>query len=111
MEIEIETSDSQLLPDLLETTSSSIQPGYQKSFPDGGSITLQKDIKRRSLTVPPETITLILSVGGSITANVISTWLYEKLKGRAIRLHIDRKEIQIDNGEIKKIIEESIDKL
>ena len=58
----------------------------------------------------PETITILVSLGTSIATNVVSNWLYEKIKERAATLRIDRREIQIDNGEIKRIIEETIQK-
>ena len=107
--IEIETSDNQLIADLFEISTTNEESG-QRPIPGGAAIILKKPVRRRSLHIPPETITLVLSLGSSIATNVVSTWLYEKLKGRATTLQIDRRKIQIEKEEIKKIIEETIQK-
>jgi len=36
--------------------------------------------------------------------------LYDKIKGKASKLTIDRTEVHIDEGEIKKVITEKIEK-
>ena len=110
LEITIETIDPQLISDLLENTSSTIQMGSQKAIADGATLTLQNINRRRSIDVLPEVITLGLSLSTSIATNIVSTWLYEKLKGRATGLRIDRKQIRVDNEEIKKNIEENLQK-
>ncbi len=110
IEIEIDTGDHQLLNDLLESPSSSVQPGYQKRLSNGATITLKSDVKRRGINIPPESITLILSLGASIATNILSTWLYERLKGRTLKLHINRKETHVEAGVIQKTIEEAIKK-
>jgi len=110
IEIEIDTDDHQLLNDLLENPSSPVQPGYQELLSNGATITLKSDVKRRGFNIPPESITLVLSVGTSIATNILSTWLYEKLKGRTLNLHINRKETRLEEGVIQETIEEAIKK-
>ncbi len=108
IEIEIETSDHQLLNDLLEIPSSPTQPGYQKPLTNGATLALKSHVKRRSITIPPELITLVLTLGTSVATNILSSWLYEKLKGRTLNLHINRKETPIEEKAIETIIEETI---
>ncbi len=44
-----------------------------------------------------------------MAAGVASNWLYDKLKTKKIeKLMIERTEVEIDKGEIKKVIEEKI---
>src|SRR5712691_1396260 len=104
IEMEIDTDDHQLLNDLLENPSSPVQPGYQKRLSNGATITLKRDVKRRGFNIPPESITLVLSLGTSITTNILSSWLYEKLKGRTIKLNIKSKENRMEKGNKKEKI-------
>jgi hypothetical protein len=110
MLIEIDTHDRQMVGDLMETANEGLlEVGYQRSVPGGGVITYQGTVVRKSFGVP-ETISLLLTVGGSVTINLISSWLYDKLKGRTTTLRIDRKEINLEKGEITRIIEEKMEK-
>jgi hypothetical protein len=53
---------------------------------------------------------LILDISGSIVIGLVSNYLYDKLKGRTrLRLRINRRVINIDQGEITQIIEESLE--
>lgn len=108
IEIEIETGDHQLLNDILENPSSPVQPGYQKRLSTGATITLKSDVKRRGINIPPESITLVLSLGTSIATNILSTWLYEKMKGRTLKLHINHKETRVEEGAIQETLKETI---
>lgn len=40
--------------------------------------------------------------------NVVANWIYSKIEKRNITIIINRKEIQLDEGNIKKVIEEEI---
>jgi hypothetical protein len=53
--------------------------------------------------------TIILTLTGSVVTSAIGSWLYDKLKaGRSRTVKINRREIEIENGEITRIIEECI---
>ena len=45
-----------------------------------------------------------------IAVGVVANWLYDKLKGRATTLRIDRIEVHLDRGEIEKILVERIER-
>lgn len=106
--VEIDTYDSHLVLDLMDVTNTTaLQAGYQRSIAGDATLTYQKTIVRKAFGVP-ETLDLVLTIGSSVAANVISSWLYDKLKGRKATLRIDKKEIQIEKGEIVRIIEEKV---
>jgi hypothetical protein len=50
----------------------------------------------------------LLSFGTEIDPGLLGSWLYEKIKGRATKLLIDRIEVQIDKSEIERVISEKI---
>ena len=112
MYIEIDTHDHLLdfeLFEIREKTTFSV--GDQKSLPGGFTMIFDGVTVRKAIGFP-ETITLVITFAGtvvsSVAINLLSSWLYDKLKGRAETLRIDRREIHIDKGEITRIIEESI---
>lgn len=96
MELIIETNDQQLATDLLKGT-----------LPDGVRIESQNLLRRRT-GISPEIITCVISIGASVATNIFSTWLYEQLRERATTLYINRRNTQIEHGEIAKAVEESI---
>lgn len=107
MEIKIETSDGRLVADLFEAASVDVlHKGHQSTLPGNAVITLQSVGKRRSLA--PEVVTFLLGASSSVITNIVSSWLYEKLKGRATTLVIEKREVQIDSEEIRKVLEEII---
>lgn len=64
--------------------------------------------------LPPETFTLVVSLSATIAISVgtslLSTWIWEKLKKskNSTRIEIDRTEVELDEGEIKRVINEKI---
>jgi predicted transcriptional regulator len=51
-----------------------------------------------------------LHVGDEVGAGLIAAYLYDKLKkGRATKLRIDRTEVEIDKGEIARVLSEHIE--
>jgi len=45
-----------------------------------------------------------------LTASLTVKWLYDKLKGRANKVIIERTVVEIDEGQIKKVIIEKLRK-
>lgn len=108
MNVEIDTHDRQLVSELFESPSLSV--GQQRSIPGGATVTYQGEVIRKAVGIP-ETImlTVALGTGTSVVGSLIANWLYDKLKGgRAVSLRIDRREVQIEDGEIKRVVEETI---
>ena len=58
----------------------------------------------------PDAVDFTLKILAGISSGVVAKWLWEKLHGKTIsRLRINRREIQLDKGEITRIIEETLD--
>jgi hypothetical protein len=50
-----------------------------------------------------------LSFGINLAPGLLADWLYEKIKGRATKLLIDRTEVPIDKSEIERVITAKIE--
>lgn len=86
----------------------SLRVGQQKDLPGGAVVTWKGQIERKAIG-SPTTITLLLSFGTGVASGLVASWLYDKLKGRASTLRIERTVIQINEGEITRIITERIE--
>lgn len=54
-------------------------------------------------------VTIVISVATGIPSSLVAAWLYDKLKHhRSRQISINRKEINFSQGEITKVIEETI---
>jgi len=111
LNIEIETNDRMLTSDLFESREFSAGQ-TEKVITEGISIRWEGGLKRKAVGFPEIVrITLfiaekvVLPVAISLTAK----WLYDKLKGRTIKkITIEKTEVTLDKGEIKKIITEKM---
>lgn len=106
MKIEIHTHDTRLVGHLLEESTISVHDEIQIS----GGVTLKYDESYiRKAVGFPEIAKFALTFGSGIAAGVAANWIYAKLKGRNIeKLIIERTEIEIEEGEIKRVIEEKL---
>jgi hypothetical protein len=73
------------------------------SIPGEATLTLKSMFGRRAFGAP-ETLDLVLGFAGGVASGVVANWLYGKLKGRNVRLRIEEHEVEIEEGEIKRII-------
>jgi hypothetical protein len=106
--IEIETHDRELEFDLMGNPAS-LQQGVELTLPDGSKLTWQPGPMRKAFGLPA-ILHYILVYGRDVSAGALGSYFYEKLKGRATVLRVDREEIQIEKGEITRIITEHIEK-
>ena len=100
--IEITTHDKQLSYDIIGNYSS-YAVGTTIQIPGNASLTSSGIISRKAFAFP-ETLEFILTFGTGVASGMVASWLYDKLKGKATRLRIEKQEIQIDQGEIKRIL-------
>jgi hypothetical protein len=78
------------------------------SAPDGVTVSFGPIIERRDFGAS-EAITIVVTAIVGIPATVIANWLTEKLKGqKSTKIRIHRTEIHCDNGDLKRIVEETI---
>ena len=106
--LEIDTHDSGL-GFALFGANATIGAGTSVELPGDAKLTCQSLYIRKALGAP-ETLTLVVSFGSGVAAGLVADWLYEKLRGRATSLRIDRVEIQIEAGEIRRLLVEKIEK-
>ena len=106
VEVEIETFDEKLLSDLFEFKEGEWQP---RLFKEGASAEYKGSEERLAVGLPSIEI-IVLEIIKDLAIGVISAWLYEKIKGRAVTLRIEKTEIEIDKGEIERILLEKIEK-
>jgi len=74
-----------------------------------GVLTLQGAEESRALDVPT-ILEIALDVTGGAAGSVVAAWLLSRLRNAgARRLRINRREIQLEEGAIRKVIEETIE--
>ena len=105
MELEIHTHNKDILFDLLGKSpisrdDSIITPGNAKLTYKGTTIRLAEGL--------PKIINLVVTFGSGVAAGVVSNWIYDKLKHKTEKIVINRKEIHLDEGELKRVLEETI---
>lgn len=104
--LEIET-ENRALP--LELFDSSELSGDTECQTPGGATLRFCSLSTRRAFGQPETLQLILSFGSGVVSGLVANFLFQKLRGRATRLRIDRTEVQIIRGEIARVLHERIE--
>jgi hypothetical protein len=99
--------------------TNSVKEGMTHDAPGGARLELGRMPieKRGGLTLDAlPIVSLLLSFGGSVAANVFSNWLYEKLKAdkatqamHITKIRINRTEVEITSEAISRAISESIE--
>lgn len=107
IDIEIETNDGSLVFDLLG--KSRAESGDVISIGDGASIKYENSLIQFGEGIP-ETLIFVLNIAKDIGIALASAWIYDKLKNKKATLRIDRTIVEIDKGEINRIIHEKITK-
>ena len=105
MELEVYTKDERLLFDILGKSSAST--GKTIKIP-GNAKLIYKGTSIREAVGTPEVINFVLMFGSEVAAGIVANWVYDKLKNRAEKIVINRREVQMDREEIKRVIEEEI---
>jgi hypothetical protein len=109
MFVQIETKDRDLAYEIM---GKEIKNGV--SLSSGESIELENmSVAYRSSIVRkaeeiPVIINLVITLGTGVVASYAGSWLYNKIHGKAKKLFVDYKEIEINEGEITKIVEMKI---
>jgi len=106
LHLQIITHDRSLNFDIMGV--SELSPGTRVSIPGNAELIQGEMIMRKALGLP-EPIKLILSFGTGVASSIVANHLYSKLKGRAKSIRIDRVEVELEKGSIKKVIEEHIE--
>lgn len=81
---------------------------FNKDTPEGISVDIPPISFRKSFGTT-EAITILISSAATIPTSLIVKWLYNKFTNcESRKISINRRTININDGEITKIIEESI---
>jgi len=102
---QIETTYPDLPSEFVKAKSPA--PGVGYPIPEVGTLIYQPTIKRKSLG-GGEIFEFVLTFSSGVASGVVANWLYSTLRSRVSSLTINRVEVQIDEGEIKRVIEEQI---
>lgn len=107
MNIEIHPHDRFLAFDLAGTPS--IDVGDEIQIADQVKLSFKSAHDIGKAFYLPEIVYFTLTFGSGVAAGVAANWLYDKLKSKRIKkLIIERTEVEIDQGEIKRVIEERL---
>jgi len=110
--IEIETFDKELEMDLFDAKRF-VAGETEKTISEGISIRWEGTEFKKVVGFPDIIhITLILArdVALPIALGIVSNWLYDKIKGRAIKIKVKGFQVQIDRDQIEKILTEKIER-
>jgi hypothetical protein len=78
------------------------------SAPDGVTVSFGPIIERRDFGTQ-DLITISIGFVAGIPSSMVAAWLYDKLKGqKTTKIRIHRTEIDCDNGDLKRMVEETI---
>lgn len=78
---------------LIHTPSRELANDLANSSLPGLTVAYTDNVPRRDIS-GADILLVIISVAGSIPANVLSSWLYDKLKNRDARIIIDDNDIE-----------------
>ncbi len=108
--IEVETFDKGLTSDILGKKS--IDTGDKRDIFRNTTLEYQLTIKKFKVE-SPDTVYFTLDIGGNVESNtsVFATWLHDNIKTRAVKLKINRYEVDIEEEEIRKTINQIIHKI
>jgi hypothetical protein len=106
LNLEVQTRDPRLIPALFGPDP---KVGTRAEVFEKAVFEYTGSLKRRgALPGLPETIHFTLTFASGVAAKVVASWLYEKLKGRAVELRIDRKVTEVSAEGIHRVISESL---
>ena len=104
--VEIKTNNPRLAFEIFGM-GGKVATGDVISIPGGPTLKYLGQMEYRSLDMPTILLTA-LEFGSGVAVGVLSNWIYEKLKGKTNSITIDRIEIELNKGEIEKILKEKI---
>jgi hypothetical protein len=103
LDIQIETVNRGLDMEMLETDS--LSAGAPIAILDGATATWSGGPLKK-FAGQPYVFNLVIVVGSTVGLNLVSAWLYDKLKNQpATKLRINRTEVEIEPNKIRVVIE------
>jgi len=105
--ISIASSDARLAFELF-APAKSVEEGATAEVPGRFTIVLASWYGTKAFGAH-EVLNLVLEVGKDVSIALFTSWLYDRLKGRPVKLRIDRTEILVEEGEIRRVLTERIE--
>jgi hypothetical protein len=102
IDIQIETTDRRLDFEMLGAES--LSAGEPVAILDGVTAAWSAPLKKYA--GEPYVFDLVVTAVSSVALNVLSSWLYDKLKGKPAKLRINRTEVEIEPTKIRIVIEQ-----
>jgi hypothetical protein len=90
------------------TRSAAVAFILRDSAPQGVTVNFGDIMGRRDFGTP-DVINITISFVAGIPSSILAAWLYDKLKGKqSTKIRIHRTEIDCCDGDLKRIVEETI---
>lgn len=107
MRIEVETTEKRLPTQLLDADEPIA--GAIRVIPGGAQIQYRGRISARgALPGSPELFEFVLTLASGASSSLIASWLYDKLRGGARTIRIDRTVIEITPEGLHRAVKEHI---
>jgi len=103
MRLEIESGERNLESDLFDTKE--LSRGKEIIPVEGVKVTYDGTLERGVLEFS-KVIYLMVDIAKEISIGVFSAWLYDKLKGKNVKLKIKDEEVEINKSKIEEKIRE-----
>lgn len=101
--IQIETTDRRLDFEMLGAES--LSAGAPVTILDGVTATWSTPLLTKRAS-EPYVFNLVIGGVSTVGLNLVTSWLYDKLKGKPAKLRINRTEVEIEPDKIRIVIEQ-----
>jgi hypothetical protein len=82
--------------------------GTEIPGPTATTVRYEGMIESRSADIPP-VLQFLMDIGSGAVATVIAAWIIDRFRGRATKVTINRREVNLDDeGTVRQIVEEEI---
>ena len=94
---------------VIRTNHPMVLLGLREELPPGVRVNVPPVMARRDISVP-EILDAIVHVARDVDIGLLSAWLFEKVKPskNSAKLYINRIEVILEHGEIRRVIAEQI---
>jgi hypothetical protein len=105
--IELDTFDKNLTSDIIGKKG--ISSGDKRDIFRNTTLEYQLTLKKFKVE-SPDTIYFTLDISGNVesSTSIFATWLHDNIKTRAIKLRINRSDVEIDESKIKNTINQIV---
>ena len=107
LKVKIETHDKMLECKMLDVTQRA--QGMQKEVIPGLTVRYDRKFSQQAFGYP-DIIDFTLKIVEGAGASLIARWLYDKFNGRVVKLEVERTDVSLSEGEIRRILVEKMKK-